>query len=80
MVPHVGPVDDHARFRGNDELRALFAGAGVQPGDTVVAYCHIGQLATAALFAARLAGYEAVVYDGSWQDWARRGPAAALPR
>ena len=33
-----------------DDLRALFAKAGVKPGDTVVAYCHTGQQATALTF------------------------------
>lgn len=53
------------------ELRALFAAAGVEEGDTVVAYCHIGQRASAALLAARLAGFEALLYDGSMNEWAR---------
>ena len=36
---------------------ALFAKAGVKPGDTVIGYCHIGQQATAVLFAARTLGH-----------------------
>ena len=54
----------------------LFARAGVRPGDTVVAYCHIGQQATAVIFAARLLGHPVVLYDGAFQDWAtaNRGP------
>jgi thiosulfate/3-mercaptopyruvate sulfurtransferase len=38
----------------------------------VVAYCHIGQYATMALFAARTLGYEVKLYDGAFQDWAQR--------
>lgn len=53
-------------------LRALFAAAGVRPGDTVVTYCHIGQQATATLFAARSLGYPVLLYDGSFEDWSRR--------
>ena len=48
----------------------VFARAGVKPGDTVVAYCHVGQQATAVLFAARLLGHPVVLYDGAFQDWA----------
>lgn len=61
---------DRARIEG------LFRGAGVKPGDTVVAYCHIGQQGTAVVFAARLLGHNVVLYDGSMQDWATnsRGP------
>lgn len=55
------------------DLKALFASAGVEPGDTVVAYCHIGQQATAVIFAARLLGHEVVLYDGSFEDWSKRG-------
>ena len=61
---------DRARIEG------LFRKAGVKPGDTVVAYCHVGQQATAVIFAARLLGHPVVMYDGAFQDWAvnNRGP------
>jgi thiosulfate/3-mercaptopyruvate sulfurtransferase len=54
------------------EIAAVFSKAGVKPGDTVIAYCHIGQQATATVFAARTLGYTAVLYDGSFEDWSRR--------
>lgn len=63
-----------------DELKALFSAAGVKPGDTVVAYCHIGQQATAVLFAARLLGHPVVLYDGSFEDWSKRGLPVAVGR
>jgi thiosulfate/3-mercaptopyruvate sulfurtransferase len=47
----------------------MFAEAGIAPGETVVAYCHIGQQATAVLFAARLAGHPVKLYDGSFTEW-----------
>ena len=55
-----------------DVLAARFAEAGVKPGDTVIAYCHVGQQATATLFAARTLGYDVLLYDGSFEDWSRR--------
>jgi thiosulfate/3-mercaptopyruvate sulfurtransferase len=55
------------------ELEAIFATVGVKPGDTVIGYCHIGQQATAMLFAARSLGHPIMLYDGSYEDWARRG-------
>jgi len=70
-------LDDQVRFRSSEELAGLFAEAGVMPGETVVAYCHLGQLATAVMFAARLAGHDVKLYDGSWEDWAERGLPAA---
>jgi thiosulfate/3-mercaptopyruvate sulfurtransferase len=61
-----------------DEKRAaaLFRETGVRSGETVVAYCHIGQQATLVAFAARLLGHPVVLYDGAFQDWAtaNRGP------
>jgi thiosulfate/3-mercaptopyruvate sulfurtransferase len=55
-----------------EEIAAVFTKAGVKPGDTVIGYCHIGQQATAMLFAARTLGYRVLLYDGSFEDWSRR--------
>ena len=71
-IPYTEIMDDALRLKGAAELRALFTRAGVAPGDTVVAYCHIGQQATAVLFAARALGHPVLLYDGSYQDWSRR--------
>jgi thiosulfate/3-mercaptopyruvate sulfurtransferase len=61
-------------------LRALFTAAGVKPGDHIVAYCHVGMQATAVIYAARILGIPAVLYDGSFQDWSRRGlPVETAP-
>jgi len=47
----------------------MFHDAGMKPGDRVIAYCHIGQQASAVYFAARYLGYDARLYDGSWEEW-----------
>jgi thiosulfate/3-mercaptopyruvate sulfurtransferase len=67
---------DSSMMLNRDHVEGLFRNAGVNPGDTVVAYCHIGQQATAVIFAARLLGHPVKLYDGSFQDWAihSRGP------
>jgi thiosulfate/3-mercaptopyruvate sulfurtransferase len=59
-----------------DHVAELFRAAGIKQGDSIVAYCHVGQQATAVVFAARLLGYPVKLYDGSFQDWAvnNRGP------
>lgn len=54
------------------ELQTMFTDAGVKPGDTVVAYCHIGQQATAVVFAARTLGINVKLYDGSFEEWSKR--------
>jgi len=74
-VPFDGVFDDKNVLKPAAELREIFAKAGVQPGDTVVGYCHIGQQATAMLFAARSIGHPVLLYDGSFTEWARLSDA-----
>jgi thiosulfate/3-mercaptopyruvate sulfurtransferase len=62
-------LDENGKFRPPDVLAAMFRDTGIQPGDRVVAYCHIGQQATVVYFVARYLGYDARLYDGSWEDW-----------
>jgi len=67
------PFSDVSDAAGHIEpaaLARLFQAAGVTKDDTVVAYCHVGQQATAVVFAARLLGVTALLYDGAFQDWA----------
>jgi thiosulfate/3-mercaptopyruvate sulfurtransferase len=71
-IPFTSVTDTLGRFLPDSALSRLFRQAGVSRGDQVVAYCHIGQQATAVVFAARLLGYDVRLYDGSWQDWSRR--------
>jgi len=70
-IPFTEITDERLMLKSQTELRALFDRAGVAPDDTVVGYCHIGQQATAMLFAARLLGHPVLLYDGSFQDWSR---------
>lgn len=71
-VPFSTLTGDDLKVKSADEFAAAFTKAGVKPDDTVIAYCHIGQQATAAIFAARLAGHKVLLYDGSFEDWSRR--------
>jgi thiosulfate/3-mercaptopyruvate sulfurtransferase len=69
--PFTQLVNDKNYVRSADDLAALFAKAGVKPDDTIIGYCHIGQQATAMLFAARSLGHPVLLYDGSFDDWSR---------
>jgi thiosulfate/3-mercaptopyruvate sulfurtransferase len=62
-------VEPPLRMKALADLEALFAAAGVQAGSEVVTYCHIGQQASLAYFTARLLGYRAHLYDGSFEEW-----------
>jgi thiosulfate/3-mercaptopyruvate sulfurtransferase len=63
---------DNNKFKSPDALKDLFRGAGLKPGNLMVSYCHIGQRATVLYFTAKLLGYDAKMYDGSWEDWSHR--------
>jgi len=72
-IPFSTLVDDKTnRFKTPDALRALFGTAGVKESDSVATYCHIGQQASLLYFVARYLGYDAHLYDGSFQDWSNR--------
>jgi thiosulfate/3-mercaptopyruvate sulfurtransferase len=65
-------VDSLGAFRHPDTLRALFLQAGVRPGASVVAYCHIGLQASLVHVAARVAGFRSRLYDLSFDEWSWR--------
>jgi len=71
-VPFSDTLDAASRLRPAAELQKLFGVGGVKLGDTVVAYCHIGQQATQVILAARTLGLKVLLYDGSFEDWSRK--------
>ena len=61
---------EDGRFKPVDELRRLFAEAGIDPERPFVASCGSGVTATSLLFAAHLIGNDDTrLYDGSWSEW-----------
>jgi thiosulfate/3-mercaptopyruvate sulfurtransferase len=64
--------DSNNKFKSVETLRGLFSAAGVKQGDSVTTYCHVGQQASLLYFVARYLGYDAHLYDGSFEDWSRR--------
>ena len=71
-VPYTDTLAADQTLKPAADLSAMFAAAGAKPGDTVIGYCHIGQQATAMLFAARTLGFKVLLYDGSFEDWSRK--------
>jgi thiosulfate/3-mercaptopyruvate sulfurtransferase len=72
-IPFSSLVEDsNNKFKSVESLRQLFNSAGVKRGDSVTTYCHIGQQASLLYFVARYLGYDAHLYDGSFEDWSRR--------
>jgi len=72
-IPFTTITGPDGKLKSPEELRQMFTSAGYKPGDHVIAYCHIGIQATAVVFAARTLGVDAKLYDGSFQDWVKRG-------
>ena len=71
-LPFNSVINPDGSFKPAETLRPMLIGAGAAAGDTVVTYCHIGQQASLAWFAARMLGYQAKLYDGSMQEWSAR--------
>ncbi len=72
-LPYLDVVDqDNNKFKSPDAIKELFQAAGLKPGNLMVSYCHIGQRATVLYFTAKMLGYDAKMYDGSWEDWSHR--------
>ena len=62
--------DDDGRYKSPQELRRLFAEAGLDLDARQVTTCNSGMTAAVLLFALHLAGADDVfLYDGSWSEW-----------
>ena len=70
-LPSASLVDAGGRFLDPGALRQRFAGAGVQDGVEVGAYCGSGVTAAHEVLALAVAGFAGALYLGSWSDWIR---------
>jgi thiosulfate/3-mercaptopyruvate sulfurtransferase len=81
-VPFNNLADAANKLKDSPALRKMLADVGIKQGDQIVSYCHIGQQATVTYFVAKYLGYDARLYDGSFEDWSKRselpvvGPAS----
>jgi thiosulfate/3-mercaptopyruvate sulfurtransferase len=79
-VPVASVYRDDGTLRSEDELRSLFADAGVRADSRVITYCGVAISASGLAFALRRAGVEDVaVYEASWEEWGR-DPARPVAR
>ena len=78
-VPWARAAAPDATFRTRPELDAIYRGeAGLSEGDSVIAYCRIGERSSHTWFVLTyLLGFDGVRnYDGSWTEW---GNAVHVP-
>ena len=67
--------DEHPTFLPPEKLEALLASRGLLPGKKVITYCEVGLQASHGYFLFKYLGYDAAMFDGSFQEWS----AAKLP-
>ena len=70
-IPWSKAANEDGTFKSDDELRALYAAAGLDDGKDTIAYCRIGERSSHTWFALHeLLGHQNVKnYDGSWTEY-----------
>ncbi len=70
-VPWSKAANEDGTFKSDDELRALYAEAGLDESKETIAYCRIGERSSHTWFVLReLLGHSSVKnYDGSWTEY-----------
>jgi thiosulfate/3-mercaptopyruvate sulfurtransferase len=70
-IPWAKAANDDGTFKSPADLKTLYEGQGITPGEDVIAYCRIGERSSHTWFVLTyLLGYPDVRnYDGSWTEW-----------
>ncbi len=61
--------DEHPTFLSPEKLQALLVSRGLLQGKKVFTYCEVGLQASHGYFLFKYLGYDAAMYDGSFQEW-----------
>jgi thiosulfate/3-mercaptopyruvate sulfurtransferase len=71
FTDNAAPDSPHI-WKSADDLRAMYAAAGITPDKTVIAYCSTGVRSAATYFTLLLIGYPQVsLFTGSWAEWSK---------
>ncbi|HEV2289716.1 MAG TPA: rhodanese-like domain-containing protein [Candidatus Acidoferrales bacterium] len=71
-IPIEELTNENGELKDASALTSILSGAGVRPGNQIAGYCYLGVRATLIWFVARMLGYQARLYDGSWEEWSDR--------
>ena len=69
---------DNRVLRDVTDVQLRFLEAGADYGDLVVNYCYVGMRASYTYLVAKHLGYDARLYDGSWNEWSRNDSLPAV--
>lgn len=69
-VPWSKAVAEDGTFKSPEELKKLYAEAGIDGSKPIITYCRIGERSSHTWFAlSKILGYEVRNYDGSWTEY-----------
>jgi thiosulfate/3-mercaptopyruvate sulfurtransferase len=68
-APAAANLAEDGTYMPPEDLRERYEALGVREGVVVGAYCGSGISAVQDIVALRVAGYDAVLYPGSWSEW-----------
>jgi thiosulfate/3-mercaptopyruvate sulfurtransferase len=70
-IPWGQVCNEDGTFKPYDQLKSLYAAAGINGDQPIIAYCRIGERSSHSWFVLKyLLGYRDVKnYDGSWTEW-----------
>ncbi|MCS6839395.1 MAG: sulfurtransferase [Roseiflexus sp.] len=69
-IPWKKALKDDGTFKSVEELRKLYADAGVDGSKPIITYCRIGERASHTWFVlSEILGYQVALYDGSWTEY-----------
>ena len=76
-VPWGQAVKEDGTFKSAEDLKKLYASAGVDGSRPIITYCRIGERSSHTWFAlSKILGYSVKNYDGSWTEY---GNAVGVP-
>ncbi len=70
-IPWAQACNEDGTFKSADDLKKLYANAGVTGSKPIIAYCRIGERSSHTWYVLKyLLGYPNITnYDGSWTEW-----------